>query len=129
MGLVQQFRRHDQQLGARNGRRVGVSTITATVGNISGLATLTVQPALVSITVAPINSSIKVGTTLQFTVTGHYSDGSSQSVTNGVVWSSSKTGVATVSGSGLATAVAKGSTTIKAKLGAATDNTTLTVIP
>jgi uncharacterized protein YjdB len=90
---------------------------------------LTVQPALVSIAITPANPSIKVGATQQFTATGTYSDSSTQDITVSVAWTSSKPAVATISAVGLATAVAKGKTTIKAKLGGITSTTTLTVTP
>ena len=115
--------------GLASGGGVGTSTISATLGSISGTTTLTVQPALVSIMITPVNPSLKVGATLQFTATGHYSDSSTQNLTSSVTWTSSKPGVATISTSGLATAVAKGNTGIKAKLGGITSSTTLTVTP
>jgi hypothetical protein len=107
----------------------GTATINATLGTIVGTTTLSVQPALVSVSIAPFNPSIKVGTALQFTATGRYSDNSAQDVTASLVWTSSKTTVATITATGLATAVAKGNANIKAKLGAITSTTTLTVTP
>jgi len=115
--------------GLATGVSPGISAIKATLGSISGTTALSVQPALVSISVAPLNPSIRVGATVQFTATGHYSDNSTQDVTGSVAWTSSKPTVATISATGLATAVAKGNTSIKAKLGAVTSTTTLTVTP
>ena len=78
-------------------------------------------PTLTSITVSPLNQSIPIGGTQQFNATGTYSDGTVQDVTTSVTWSSSDTSVATISNSagtnGLATGVAKGSTTIQATQG------------
>jgi uncharacterized protein YjdB len=112
---------------------VGAATISATLGSISGSTVLTVTPAtLQSITVSPPNPSIAKGTTEQFTATGTYSDGSSQTLTSQVTWASSTT-VATISNAagsqGLATAVAVGSTNISATLGAIIGHATLTVTP
>ena len=84
-------------------------------------------PVLTSITVAPTNPSIGVGTPQQFTATGNYSDGSHQDLTNTATWTSSIPSVATINSSGLATAVAAGSTTIKAAVGSVNGSTTLTV--
>jgi urocanate hydratase len=97
----------------------GPVTITATLGSVQGTASLAVTAAtLVSIAVTSLKSSIANGTTRQFTATGTYTDASHQNLTAAVTWSSSNTGVATISNAvffqGLATAVGKGTTTIKA---------------
>src|SRR5512135_1104544 len=76
----------------------GTTTIAATLGGISNSTTLTVTAAtLVSIAVTPTNPSVAKGTTRQFTATGTYSDNSTQNLTTTVTWSSSTTGVATIS--------------------------------
>jgi hypothetical protein len=60
------------------------TTITATLSpGTPGTATLTVTSAtLSSISVSPTSASIANGTTQQFTATGHYSDGSTQDLTD-----------------------------------------------
>jgi uncharacterized protein YjdB len=115
--------------GLATGVSPGNSTIKASLGNISGTTALSVQPSLVSISIAPLNPSIRVGATLQFVATGHYTDNTTQDVTNSVAWTSSKSTVATISATGLVSTTAKGNTTIKAKLGAVSSTTTLTVTP
>ena len=106
----------------------GTSTIKAASGAISGSTTLTVTVAtLVSIAVTPVNPSIAKGATQQFTATGKFSDNSTQNLTSSVTWSSATTGVATITTGGLATAVAAGTSTIKAASGAISGSTTLTV--
>ena len=94
----------------------GNANITATIGVIvSNTAVLTVtNPVLQSIAVTPSNPSIAVGDTQQFTATGTYSDASTKDLTGTAAWASSNTGVATIAGGGLATAVSAGSTTISA---------------
>jgi hypothetical protein len=99
----------------------GATTITAASGGISGFTTLTVTAAtLVSIAVLPVNPSIAVGSTQQFSATGTFSDTTTQDLTASVTWSSSATSVATISNAagsnGKATAVAAGTTTITATL-------------
>jgi hypothetical protein len=79
------------------------------------------------ITVTPANTSIQAGSTQPFTATGTYSNGNTQNITTQVTWSSSNTNVATISSSGVASAVAGGSATIAATQGAVSGNTTLTV--
>ncbi len=115
----------------------GATTMTAThVGSaVFGTTTLTVTAAvLVSIAVTPSAPSIALGTTQQFTATGTFSDTSTQDLTAAVTWSSSATGVATVSNAGgsegLASSAAAGAATITAThVGSAVfGTTTLTVI-
>ena len=93
----------------------GSTTISATQGSVSGLTSLTVTappPTLQSITVTPANASIAVGDTQQYTATGHYSSGPDQNITGSVTWASTIPAAASIDLSGLATAVAAGSTTI-----------------
>lgn len=85
--------------------------------------------ALVSIAVSPANPSMPVAARQQFTATGTYSDNTTEDLTAQVSWSSSYTAVATISSAGLATAVAVGSTTVKASLGSVSGATALTVSP
>lgn len=99
----------------------GTSTITASSGGITGSATLTVVPAtLVSITVAPANPSIALGSSQQFTATGTYSDTTTQDLTASVTWSSSPSSVALIgnatSSAGKATSLTTGSATITATM-------------
>lgn len=70
-----------------------------------------------SIQISPTSQSLTVGQTAQFTVTGTYgatNHTSTQDVTSGSTWTSSAPSVATVSATGLATAVGAGTTTITA---------------
>src|SRR5208282_1235568 len=66
---------------------------------------------------SPTSASIAVGATQQFTATGHYSNGSTQTLASGMTWSSSATTYATIGATGLATGVAAGSTNITATSG------------
>jgi subtilisin-like proprotein convertase family protein len=76
---------------------------------------LTVTPAsLVSLAIACPTNSITVGKTQQFTATGTYSDGTKVDLTGSSAWVSSLPGVATINTTGLATALAAGSTVISA---------------
>jgi hypothetical protein len=110
------------------GKQAGKTTITATSGNTSGSTTLTVTNAvLVSLAIAPANPSIAKGTNQQFSATGTFSDNTTQILTTQVVWSSSNTGIAAISSSGLATSIAAGSTTISATSGSISRTSTLSV--
>ncbi|MDD2542391.1 MAG: DUF4082 domain-containing protein, partial [Desulfuromonadaceae bacterium] len=82
---------------------------------------------LSSIAVAPVDQTILIGATQQFTATGTYSDGSTQNVTGQTSWSSSDLNVATINSAALATARTAGSTTISAVLNGITGGTSLAV--
>ncbi len=108
--------------GLVRGLSLGSAQITAALAGISSPAVaLTVTSAtLKSIAVSPAAQAIAAGTSLRFTATGTYSDGSTQDVTSAVAWASSKPSVATINAStGLATAVAAGTTSITASQGGA----------
>jgi hypothetical protein len=72
-----------------------------------------------------------MGTNQQFAATGTYSNNTTQNLTAAVTWSSSNTGLATISNAagsnGLATSIAAGSTTITATSGSVSGTATLTV--
>ena len=119
--------------GLTNGVSVGITNITAT---ISGLPTLSVKlqviPKLSSITLSPsvATFNLAVGFTRQLTATGNYSDGSTNDISSQVTWSSSNTGVATISSAGLITSIAPGISQIAASLSGVTSaNVILTVLP
>src|SRR5256885_1324320 len=111
----------------------GVYDVTAsqTDGPLSGKAVVTVALAPVaSVAVSPATPSVQVGESVQLAATPTDSTGSALSGRT-VTWASGNTGVATVSGSGLVSAVAAGSGTITAasegKSGTAT--VTVTALP
>lgn len=105
----------------------GTATITCTSGSISGSTPLIVEGTLSSIQVTPANDTINVGTGQQFTATATFSDGTSESLTGSVSWTSSNTSVATINTSGMATGVSAGSATITASSGSVTGSTGLTI--
>jgi uncharacterized protein YjdB len=114
--------------GLATGLAAGTSTISATLGSVSGSTVLTVTAAtLQSISVTPANASIATGLTQQYTATGTYNNGVTQNITGSVTWTSSNPGAATIAAGGLASAVAAGTTTITATLGSVAGATTLTV--
>ncbi len=108
----------------------GNATITATLGAITGTATLTVNAVtLVSIAVAPATATIAAGTTQQYIATGTYNDNSTADITAMATWTSSDETHATISSTGLATGVAAGATTITAALDGITGTAALEVGP
>ncbi|KTD67477.1 protein with a bacterial immunoglobulin-like domain protein [Legionella santicrucis] len=118
--------------GLATAATAGVTTISATVNGVSANTTLTVTGAtLSSISVTPVNASIGRNTSLQYTATGIFSDGTNQDITQSVTWTTGNSGIATISNSegskGLATGVGAGTTTVTAALGAISNSTNLTV--
>src|SRR5258708_27183341 len=83
----------------------------------------------VSLAVTPPVPSIKVGANQQFTATATNKNGTQTDITSQVTWKSATTGVATISGAGLATGVTVGTSVITATLGTlvSTPPVTLTV--
>jgi hypothetical protein len=107
---------------------VGTATMTATVGSVSGSASLVVAaPELVSVTVSPGSAAVPKGATLQFTAVGTYTDGATSDLSSSATWSSTNTAVAAVDGSGRITALAIGTTTVRAAVGSHTGTVDVTV--
>lgn len=114
--------------GLATARTIGNTTITATSGAISGNTSLTVAAAsLVSLQIPSGDVTIALNTSHQFSAVGVYNDGSRRSVTSLATWSSSQTGVATITTVGHAKAVSSGSTTITASLNSMSVSVTLNV--
>jgi hypothetical protein len=82
---------------------------------------------IVSIQVAPASAQILNGATQQFTATATYGNNTTGDITSTTSWQSSSPTVAIINTSGLATAMAIGTTSITAKSGSATGTATLTV--
>jgi N-acetylneuraminic acid mutarotase len=117
--------------GVATGVAPGSAVLTATLGGISGSASVTVSnPSLAGITITPGTASIDaVIGTQQFSASCSYADNTSSVCTSTVTWSSSNNGFATISTGGLATGVAAGSVTITATSGSTSGSSTLTVEP
>lgn len=83
---------------------------------------------LASIALTPSDAHLGVGLTQQMTATGVYTDGSNQDVSASITsWQSSSTGAATVSPTGLVSAVAPGQAQISATLSGVTGTTSVFV--
>jgi len=115
--------------GVVTGNLPGTATITATSEGKSGSTTVTVTLVPVGgVAVSPSTLSLTPSQTgtLAATVT----DANGQVVTNRpVTWSTSDASIATVSQSGVVTAVASGSATITATSGSSSGTATVTVSP
>lgn len=118
--------------GLATAKAQGSVTITATSGQVSGGANLSVTaPTVTSITVTPATATIAVYTSEQFRANGTFSDGSSQDVTSSVIWSSSQVSIATISSTaptaGLSQALSAGQSMIVASSGSISGSASLTV--
>ena len=118
--------------GIARGKKNGSATITASASGVKGTTTLTVGTGtLSSIVITPANSTVALGSTQQFTATGHFSDGSTQDITMTTHFSSSIASVATIANApsvaGVATTNGVGTTVIGANSKNVTSSTTLTV--
>lgn len=86
------------------------------------------EVTLEQISVNPKGQSVMAGTTLQYTATGSYSDGTTQVLTN-VAWSTSNSALATISQTGLLTAIAEGNINVVAVSGTLRGTSKVTVSP
>jgi uncharacterized protein YjdB len=85
-----------------------------------------IPPPVASVTVSPASASVEAGTTQQFTATPRSVSGETLSG-RVLTWTSSNTGVATITSSGLVTGVAAGTTTITAATEGISGTATVTV--
>ncbi|EXI66571.1 MAG: Cell wall-associated polypeptide CWBP200 [Candidatus Accumulibacter adjunctus] len=114
------------------GRVISQSPAAGTVVNSGSAVNLVISsgppgPSVSSIRLTPHNPLLLTGQTQAFLATGILSNGSSLPLTAGVAWQSSDPSVATIDANGVATALAAGSTTIRATQGAASGEALFTV--
>jgi hypothetical protein len=85
-------------------------------GGASSPSSSSPTKVLTAIAASPAMASLAAGATQQFTAIATYNDGSTADVTSAATWTDANAKVAAITSSGMATAVAAGSTTIKASL-------------
>ena len=107
--------------------KAGSVTVTATMGTVSGTKPITVTAAPLRSIAVSGGSSLEAGLTEQLAAQGTYADKSTQDLTSQVTWQSSNLAVATVSASGLLTAVQAGPVTITATMGTVSGTISITV--
>ena len=115
------------------GQSPGTAVLTATVGQINADFTLTVSPATVTgLTITPAAATLTKGLSRQFSVSGSFSDATSQDLTFDADWASSVPAVATISNDpgskGLSRATGVGDTSISATFSGISSSTQLIVI-
>jgi hypothetical protein len=99
-------------------------TLTLALGGCGGGK----SARLISISVTPSPVSLTLGATQQLTVTGAYTNGTTQDLTSQASFTSMATAVATVSATGVATGVSAGSAVIDATVSGITNSTTVNVV-
>ena len=96
----------------------GTVEVTATRNSISGSADVTVTDDITAVAINASANSVYIDKNISFTATGSFDDASTADITNMVTWTSSNTGVLTISNEdtdkGRATGVAEGSANISA---------------
>ena len=101
----------------------GGATITATAQNgYTAQCSVGVSTSIISLSVSPTSKTLNIGETVQLT-----GPKNPTSASEGTQWTSSNTGVATVSGSGLVTAKAAGTATITFKNSSSTKSASCTI--
>ena len=116
--------------GVATGVAFGATQIEAVFGAETGTANLIVSSASpTSIALTPATSGVAIGSTLQLSAVGTFTDGSKQTIPLAVGWSitPSNNSIATIDQTGLVTGVAAGSATVTAKIGAVTMNAVINV--
>ncbi len=119
-------------IGDLSANAQGQTTLTAHVGDLSATVNVNITGAqLQSIDVSAIAGNLLLAQVQAFTATGHYSDGSTQDLTNLVSFNSSNPGVLTISNllgsAGTGIALGLGSTNVTATLLGITGSTTVNV--
>jgi len=110
----------------------GNSTISATIGTVTGSTAVTVtSPTLLSVVLVPATWSPNVGASQNFTATGTYSDNTTADVTLSATWASTNATAASVSNAagqkGQATALAVGTGQVQATISGVTGTAAFTV--
>ena len=101
--------------GLASALTTGRANLLAEFGEVIGSETVTVSSAVLqSVEVSPIVVVIPIGITQTYTATGIFSDGTTEDLTDQVLWTTSAANVATVDNAGLSTALSAGQTTITA---------------
>jgi len=109
--------------GAHNNAWIAIMDNSGNVaGTVQSVGLTGTGIVLASISVAANSSSLPSGASEAFSATGTFSDNSSAPLTTQVTWASSAQNVASVTGNGMATALAAGQTNISASMSGVTSN-------
>ncbi len=117
--------------GLVTGVAAGTANVTATIDGVTGSSVVNVQPVPISsIVLAPSTATVIVGQSLQLTATPRDSVGNAL-MGRVLAWSSSNPSVASVSSTGLVTALSRGTATVTAsgEGASATARLTIALVP
>ena len=119
--------------GLLTGVSLGTTTVKAQSGSVIGTTGVTIQnKAVSSVAIQPLTQGLSLSqgpTTVQYTATATYKDGTTGDVTSNCTWNALPSSVVSISSTGLATAVAVGTATVTATAQGVTSNSaTVTVI-
>jgi uncharacterized protein YjdB len=106
----------------------GTTAITATYEGFSIERSITVK-ALVDLTISPTSLTLAIASSQQLSVTGIYTDNSTEAFDNQVTWETSDVNVAMISNSGVVTGVSSGNVSITANVDAVSSSLSVTVSP
>ncbi len=96
-------------------------------GGGSSSGTPATGPTLLSLAMTPVDPTIAIGLSQQFTATGTYADGTTADLTSSAQWTSGGTAISTLFSTGLATGKSAGVETITATVGSLDASSKLTV--
>lgn len=114
--------------GVVSGVAAGAASITASAEGVTGSASVTVTPvAVASVSLTPALDTLQLGETVQMTARTFAASGA-ELTGRAVGWQSLNPSVATVSASGLVSAVGSGTTTVRATSEGVTANATIVAV-
>ena len=103
-----------------------IGCVVALVGSACNKSNVTAPSSVVSVTVAGAQTATP---TFQLTAAAHYADATVSDVTSQANWQSSNTQVATVTGTGMVTAVGQGEANVTATFGGQVGSFRATIAP
>jgi len=116
--------------GVVSGMSIGTAGVSASSGGITGVKSLSVSaPVLSSMQLAPTGPTVPLGSSLQLTITGTFSDGSTQDVTQQVTWNIDDPTIAAITSGGVVSGQQVGTTGVEASLNGVQTSDTVTVQP
>ena len=119
-----------QGAGLVAGMSIGAAGVTAASGSITAATTLNVSaPVLSSITISPAGPTVPLGSSLQLTLSGTYSDGSTQDITQQATWNIDTPTIASITSGGVVSGLQVGTTGVEASINGVQASDTVTVQP
>jgi hypothetical protein len=116
--------------GFATGLNPGKTVVTATFGGATGAGSLAVTGSTLKLLqIEPLDPTVGIGVSLEFRVTGIYSDGTKADVTSQAMWQSSNPGVLALDPRGRGTTKSVGTSIVSATVGTVGATSTVSVVP